>query len=49
MLEGNYAGFRVELKHDHIALLSFDEPARLNGLHVDTKRGLVEAMREKMN
>jgi 2-(1,2-epoxy-1,2-dihydrophenyl)acetyl-CoA isomerase len=44
MVEGSYAGFKVEMKDAHVALLTFNKPERLNGLHIDTKRDLVEAM-----
>ena len=44
MLAGPYSGFRIEIKEPAIALLTFDEPARLNGMHVDTKRDFVEAI-----
>ena len=42
MIAGQYAGFRVEVRDPFIALLTFDEPDRLNGMHADTKRDLIE-------
>jgi 2-(1,2-epoxy-1,2-dihydrophenyl)acetyl-CoA isomerase len=44
MIEGNYAGFRLEIKDPHIALITFDQPERLNGLTAAMKRDLVEVM-----
>lgn len=44
MLTGQYSGFRLEIRDPAIALLTFDQPERLNGMHVDTKRDLIEAI-----
>ena len=44
MLEGNYAGFRLEIKQPYIALITFDQPGRLNGMTAAMKRDLSEAM-----
>lgn len=44
MLAGQYAGFRLEIKDPYIGLVTFDEPKRLNGLHADTKRDLIEVV-----
>jgi len=44
MLEANYAGFRLEIKDPYIALITFDQPNRLNGMTGPMKRDLVEVM-----
>jgi 2-(1,2-epoxy-1,2-dihydrophenyl)acetyl-CoA isomerase len=44
MLEGQYAGFRLELKGRGIALITFDAPERLNASTAPMKRDLMEAM-----
>jgi 2-(1,2-epoxy-1,2-dihydrophenyl)acetyl-CoA isomerase len=41
-MEGQYAGFRVERLEGHVALLTFSQPERLNGLHAAAKRDLVD-------
>ena len=44
MLEGQYAGFRLELRDRGIALITFDAPERLNASTAPMKRDLMEAM-----
>lgn len=44
MLFGQYAGFRIEEKNHGIALITFDNPDRMNGSTAPLKRDLVEAM-----
>jgi 2-(1,2-epoxy-1,2-dihydrophenyl)acetyl-CoA isomerase len=44
MLEGQYAGFRVELKDPSIALITFDAEERLNAASAPMKRDLIEAL-----
>jgi 2-(1,2-epoxy-1,2-dihydrophenyl)acetyl-CoA isomerase len=41
---GGYAGFEIELHEPGIALFSFNQPKRLNGMSVAMKRDLVEAL-----
>ena len=42
MLEGKYAGFRVEMKGRGIALVTFDDPEHLNASTAPMKRDLIE-------
>ena len=44
MLEGKYAGFRLEMRDRGIALITFDAPERLNASTAPMKRDLMEAM-----
>lgn len=44
MLEKNYAGFRLEIKDSYLALITLDQPDRLNGMTGPMKRDLVEVM-----
>jgi 2-(1,2-epoxy-1,2-dihydrophenyl)acetyl-CoA isomerase len=41
---GDYAGFEVEVHEPGIALFTFNQPDRLNGMSVAMKRDLVEAL-----
>ena len=41
---GGYAGFEVELEEPGIAVFTFNQPKRLNGMSVAMKRDLVEAL-----
>jgi 2-(1,2-epoxy-1,2-dihydrophenyl)acetyl-CoA isomerase len=41
-MEGKYAGFRVEKKEGGVALLTFNQPGRMNGLHAAAKRDLMD-------
>lgn len=41
-MEGQYAGFRVERKDGHVALLTFSQPERMNGLHAAAKRDMID-------
>ncbi len=41
---GGYAGFQVEIHEPGIALFTFNQPDRLNGMTVAMKRDLVEAL-----
>lgn len=44
MDHGGYAGFEVELQEPGIALFTFNQPGRLNGMSSAMKRDLVEAL-----
>ena len=44
MDRGGYAGFEVEVRPPGIALVSFNQPERLNGMSSAMKRDLVEAL-----
>ena len=44
MLTGKLSGFEVEMRDPGIALFTFNEPERLNGLTTEIKRDLVEAL-----
>lgn len=44
MLEGKYAGFRLEMTGRGIALITFDAPERLNASTAPMKRDLMEVM-----
>ncbi|MGE4608348.1 MAG: enoyl-CoA hydratase, partial [Myxococcota bacterium] len=41
---GGYAGFQVEIHEPGIALFTFNQPDRLNGMTFAMKRDLVEAL-----
>ncbi len=41
---GGYAGFEIEIHEPGIALITFNQPDRLNGMSVAIKRDLVEAL-----
>ena len=44
MDRGGYAGFEIEVRPPGIALVSFNQPERLNGMSSAMKRDLVEAL-----
>lgn len=44
MLVGKFSGFEVELRDPGIALITFNEPHRLNGFTAEIKRDLVEVL-----
>lgn len=44
--EGKFCGFAVELSDPGIAVVTFDEPERLNGFTIGLKRDLVEVVRQ---
>src|SRR3972149_3403587 len=44
MQEGNFRGFRIEMREPGIALLTFKGPEHLNPMTVGMKRDIVEAM-----
>jgi 2-(1,2-epoxy-1,2-dihydrophenyl)acetyl-CoA isomerase len=44
MLEGEYAGFKLEMRDKGVALITFDRPDRLNGFNIAMKRDLIEAL-----
>ena len=44
MQEGNFRGFRIEMREPGIALLTLNEPEHLNPMTVGMKRDIVEAM-----
>ena len=44
MLTGKLAGFEIEMREPGIALITFNEPERLNGMTSGIKRDLVEAL-----
>ena len=46
MESGNFRGFEVALHHPGIALITFNQPDRLNGMTQGMKRGLVEVLTE---
>jgi 2-(1,2-epoxy-1,2-dihydrophenyl)acetyl-CoA isomerase len=44
MRTGNFRGFEVSVEDPGIALITFNEPDRLNGMRQETKRDLVETL-----
>jgi 2-(1,2-epoxy-1,2-dihydrophenyl)acetyl-CoA isomerase len=46
MLTGNFRGFSVELHDPGIAVVTFNQPKRLNGMTQPTKRDLIEIMQQ---
>ena len=44
MQTGNFSGFEVALHHPGIALITFNQPERLNGMTAGMKRDLVETI-----
>ncbi len=46
MLTGNFRGFDVELHEPGVAVVTFNQPERLNGMTQPIKRDLIEVLQQ---